>query len=426
MFRRVKLLSVKTICGICIIFLLFFVWRAKLWTTGNHITERIIVQTSRRKPDLELSKNTKQTVTPSKALDENSTICIGIQDIIANQRERISSEMKLFKYPASGNNQSTKQLSDFTPETGGIPIRSVVISTWRSGSTFFGDILNSVPGTFYYLEPLMNFKFIQIRNESDLKASLALSNIKKLLQCDYSGTSIKEYLNYKNTIFDRNTRLWPVCKQNKKLCKHPDFLTPFCRLFPLQSMKIVRLRLPLAGKLLDDPELNVRIALLVRDPRGTLQSRKHKEWCIGHEDCDNPSTLCQDLVTEYYEAQLLRKKYPKRFRVVRYEDLSINPYEMTKEILHFYGLPMHPEVIKFLNTHTKVDIAYFHSTYRNSKSAPFHWIKDLTYEEIDTIQNGCSEAMKLWGYKKATNFSILSNKFDPLLPYSLIEKPNLS
>ncbi|GAB0096020.1 uncharacterized protein DMENIID0001_114690 [Sergentomyia squamirostris] len=366
-------------------FLLFFVWRTQLWTTGNQSTGRIIVQTSRREPDLELYNNTKETITPPKGLDENSTICIGIQDIIADQRESISNEMKLFMYPASGNNQSTKQLSDFTPETGGIPIRSVVISTWRSGSSFFGDILNSFPGTFYYFEPLFHFLATQVRNESDLKASLALSNIKKLLQCDYSGPSVKEYLIHYIPIFKRNTRLWSVCQENQKLCQQPDFLTIFCRLFPLQGMKIVRLRLPLAGKLLDDPELNVRIALLVRDPRGTVQSRKHEEWCIGHNDCDHPSILCQDLVTEYYEAQLLRKKYPNRFRVVRYEDLSLNPYEMTKEILQFYGLSMHPKVITFLETHTKFQKGNEFTTYRNSKLTPFHWMKDLSYEEVSSI-----------------------------------------
>ena len=31
--------------------------------------------------------------------------------------------------------------------------------------------------------------------------------------------------------------------------------------------------------------LNVRILLLIRDPRGFLQSRKHRVWCPGNADC---------------------------------------------------------------------------------------------------------------------------------------------
>lgn len=33
--------------------------------------------------------------------------------------------------------------------------------------------------------------------------------------------------------------------------------------------------------------LNVRILLLIRDPRGFLQSRKHRVWCPGNVDCKN-------------------------------------------------------------------------------------------------------------------------------------------
>ena len=30
----------------------------------------------------------------------------------------------------------------------------LVVSTWRSGSTFLGDLINHYPGVFYYFEPL--------------------------------------------------------------------------------------------------------------------------------------------------------------------------------------------------------------------------------------------------------------------------------
>jgi len=31
---------------------------------------------------------------------------------------------------------------------------TLILTTWRSGSTFLGDLLNQYPGTFYYFEPL--------------------------------------------------------------------------------------------------------------------------------------------------------------------------------------------------------------------------------------------------------------------------------
>lgn len=179
--------------------------------------------------------------------------------------------------------------------------------------------------------------------------------------------------------------------------------------------------------------------LLVRDPRGTLQSRKHRDWCPGRPDCDNPSLLCKDMVSDFNAATKLLKKYPQRFRykiknyfiliyviilsflffrVVRYEDLSLNPYEMGEDILQFYGLPFDAAVEEFLQSHTKTNIGDVSSTFRDSKTAPFHWIKDLTMPEIQLIENSCTDAMALWGYKKSEN-DTLDITFNPILPFSL-------
>lgn len=79
-------------------------------------------------------------------------------------------------------------------------------------------------------------------------------------------------------------------------------------------MKTVRFRLNLTRTLIEDPSLNVQVLLLVRDPRGTLQSRKHRSWCPGKPDCDRPEALCTDLVNDYRAAQVLTKRFPTRVR----------------------------------------------------------------------------------------------------------------
>lgn len=73
-------------------------------------------------------------------------------------------------------------------EENGIPVRSVVVSTWRSGSTFFGDIINSHPGNFYDFEPLMDFEIVKIRGAP--LADYAIKRLKALLNCDYTDLGI--------------------------------------------------------------------------------------------------------------------------------------------------------------------------------------------------------------------------------------------
>ncbi|EDV99064.1 carbohydrate sulfotransferase 4 [Drosophila grimshawi] len=336
-----------------------------------------------------------------------------IVDVLAAQRARILTEMENFEYPRGG----AEKLNDMTPETQGTPVRSIVVTSWRSGSTFLGDILNAIPGNYYHYEPLLDFGIKQVRDPDDQQ--LAVQNLKNLLNCDYGDMT--DYLEYGKThtyLFEHNQRLWDVCREFPRFCWRPAFLTPFCRLFPIQSMKTVRLRLAQAEQLLQDSASNVRIVLLVRDPRGTMQSRRHRVWCGGNEDCEEPALVCQDLVDDYKTAEKLLKTYPTRFRTLRYEDLSLNPYDMTQDILQFYGLPFDPAVEDFLDTHTKENKGGVSSTYRDSRSAPFHWKLDLKAEEIKQIQDVCVEAMDLWGYRRMANFSnfaMVQQTFDPIV-----------
>ena len=89
------------------------------------------------------------------------------------------------------------------------------------------------------------------------------------------------------------------------------------------------------------------------------------------------------------------------FRIVRYEDLADEPTSQSKDLLEFFGFQMHPSIESFLESHTKKGQEQVSpwSTFRDSKSAPYHWKKDLSFEEIIKIQGVCAEALKLWGYR---------------------------
>lgn len=156
-------------------------------------------------------------------------------------------------------------------------MRSVILTSWRSGSTFLGDVVNAHPANFYHYEPLLDFGIVQIRGPP--LADEALGNLESLLRCDYNnlgkcsssedceGVNVRQnllnlfvpdrYLEYGKThpwVFNHNTHLWRQCQAHKKICWDPRFVSRFCKLFPFQSMKIVRLRLRAAEKLLEQEE----------------------------------------------------------------------------------------------------------------------------------------------------------------------------
>lgn len=256
----------------------------------------------------------------------------------------------------------------------------------------------------------MFLKDIQIR-ENATNATYAL---KQLLKCNYSSE-----LYLRRQIFHYNTRLFGYCTNFNSfhLCKNRDFLSRFCSVFPFQILKEVRLRASVCEPLLTDPELNIKIVLLVRDPRGVYNSRKHASWCLaGGVECRNATNLCNDMVSDFIAAQYLAKKYPNSFKVVRYEDLSLDPFNMTTDILNFYGLPFHESVHTFLTSHTTIHRGNIMSTYRNSTETVFAWRQQMSFKQIDRVQAQCEQALNLWGYKrilreedlKSDSFNILS------------------
>jgi hypothetical protein len=236
MSRRVNLIGIGTIT-LSFFILIFFA------TKNDELKKESNPHKSKYKNYYYASDSQQQQVTQN--------LSVTIDDVLNYQRQQIAEEMQNYEYPNGRFGVEAKNLMELTPETGGIPMRSVIISTWRSGSTFLGDVLNALPGSFYHYEPLLTYDIMQIRGPPNDKP--AIKSLKKLLKCNYTG--LTDYLDFgqsHNYLFTHNSRLWSQCHLFPNFCYQPKFLEPFCKLFPLQSMKVVRLRMRIAASLLRD------------------------------------------------------------------------------------------------------------------------------------------------------------------------------
>lgn len=246
MSRRVNLIGICTIAlSFCV--LLFFATKNSNYYDEYARKENInpLRNNNKYKGNYYYSLDTQQ----QQQVTQN--LSVTIDDVLNYQRQQLADEMQYYEYPSGRFGVEAKSLRDLTPETGGNPMRSVIISTWRSGSTFLGDILNSLPGNYYHYEPLLTYDIVQIRGPPHDKN--AVKSLKKILKCNY--TNMHDYLDFgqsHNYLFTHNTRLWSQCHLFPNFCYQPKFLEPFCKLFPLQSMKVVRLRLKIAARLLED------------------------------------------------------------------------------------------------------------------------------------------------------------------------------
>ena len=168
----------------------------------------------------------------------------------------------------------------------------LIAATWRSGSTFLGDLLSRYPGVFYSYEPLYYYDPDDGAFKDDRKINFEKKmspwHIKFLLdvfKCKpESGYFIHAMEPKHHHIFARNFRLWNVCKHllsERFACFIPDLYLQVCPIFPIRVIKTVRMRVTETERLLLDSEIKqtLKIVVLVRDPRGIINSRVSLDWC---------------------------------------------------------------------------------------------------------------------------------------------------
>ena len=157
-------------------------------------------------------------------------------------------------------------------------IRNTLIATsWRSGSSFLGELLAQYPGTFYYFEPLHYYAQKVTAQSSVIREEEFLETLFRYQFGDSNHGFLEHVRDRKNSFLlsHHNKRLWDSCKmfpEGKRLeaCFSEDYLNKVCPRFPLRLIKTVRLRVQKTKMLLENLP-NTKILVLVRDPRAVFR-----------------------------------------------------------------------------------------------------------------------------------------------------------
>ena len=298
----------------------------------------------------------------------------------------------------------------------------LVATTWRSGSTFLGDLLNHYPGVFYYFEPLHYYSKLDEQQRQQVQDEVDF--LRSLYTCSFTSANLG-FLHHvaiaanKFLLKNHNKRLWNSCSNvlpRETMCLLPEYLTSICPLYPIKLIKTVRLRVARVEKLLQDPAMDVKVILLVRDPRGVYNSRSSNQvttWCK-KDQCADPAVGCMDLMADVRAAEELAERFPGAVTLVRYEDLALMPEETTRQLLGFLDLPWTETMTNYIDTHTSKEkmrmvrnrltkklerVKDTYGTAKNSSATAFAWRQKLGLERTQEIQSLCSEPMTRLGYR---------------------------
>ncbi|XP_032632001.1 carbohydrate sulfotransferase 7 [Chelonoidis abingdonii] len=358
-------------------------------------------------------------------------------------------------------------------------------ATWRTGSSFLGELFNQHPDVFYLYEPMWHlWQALYPADALSLQGALR-DMLRSLFRCDFSVLRL-----YAAPPAPRDPLAPPApgggganlttaglfgWRTNKVICSAPlcpdaprarheiglidgaacerscpprglRELEAECRKYPVVVIKDVRLlELGALLPLLREPDLNLRVIQLFRDPRAVHNSRLKAKQALLRESIQvlrsrhraEPrglprrqllpaaglggggiraqqqhraefflsgalEVICQawlrDLLFSRRAPAWLRRRYTQ----LRYEDLVREPRAQLRRLLRFAGLRVPPAMESFVLNMTR-GAAYssdrpFLISARDAREAIHAWRERLSQEQVRQVEAACGEAMSLLSY----------------------------
>ncbi|XP_062966180.1 carbohydrate sulfotransferase 4 [Cynocephalus volans] len=318
------------------------------------------------------------------------------------------------------------------------PMHVLVLSSWRSGSSFVGQLFGQHPDVFYLMEPAWHVWMSFTESNSWMLHMAVRDLIRAVFLCDMSvfDAYMKPGPRKQSSLFQWATSRAlcspPACdmfpRDNiipeahcKVLChKQPfEMVEKACRSYSHVVLKEVRFfNLQVLYPLLTDPSLNLHIVHLVRDPRAVFSSREHtaeelridSHIVMGQhrhqlKEKDQPyylmQVICQSQLEIYKAIQSLPKALQQRYMLVRYEDLVRAPLAQTSRMYEYARLKFLPHLQTWVHNITRgkgMGQHAFHTTARDALNVSQAWRWTLPYQKVSQLQEVCGDTMNLFGY----------------------------
>lgn len=326
-------------------------------------------------------------------------------------------------------------------------------ATWRTGSSFVGELFNQHPDVFYLYEPMWHIWQALYPGDAGSLQGAVRDMLNALYRCDFSVLQLYAGSQNITTSFIFGWKMnkvicsEPLCRAHRRhevglvreeqcaKCQRKDLreLERECKKYPVMVIKGVRvLDLSTLLPLMRDPALNLQIIQLFRDPRAVHNSRLKSKQALVKESiqvlrskkekykrllvpsnrpnraesyvssameliCDN---WLSDMMLVMNAPPWLRRNYLR----LRYEDLVLRPLEQLQRLQRFSNLSSIPALEWFALNMTRgrsysSDKPFLISS-RDAKEAIYAWRERLNVEQINQVEAFCSEVMRQLGYEK--------------------------
>ncbi|KAM3608980.1 uncharacterized protein V6R79_007983 [Siganus canaliculatus] len=318
-------------------------------------------------------------------------------------------------------------------------VHVLLLSSWRSGSSFLGQVFSQHPSVFYLMEPGWHVWTTLHRVSMSVLRVALRDQLWGLFKCDVS--SLEAYLPEQHNV--SSVFMWshsralcspPACSLTQvNEISNPKDCAKACNVRGLQGLKeacsvhshvvlkeVRFFELESLYPLLQDPTIDLRIVHLIRDPRAVALSREEAVKSLSYDSSIILGHKQMNEIEASYEAmleicrshirinELAMSKPPPflkdRYKMVRYEDMVRDPIGQINSIYDFVGLEMTKEMGEWIYrvTHGKgrgKKSEAFSITSRDASDVSQAWRSLLPHNKVQKIQDMCKGAMSMLGYR---------------------------
>lgn len=294
----------------------------------------------------------------------------------------------------------------------------ILVTGFRTGSTFLGELFNQNADVLYLFEPF---------HQNHIKALVRDNAIHGATE---ENTLLEQRTAYLDQMINNCQVEWPMfggmslgmkcgsAEENMKRYGTPECdkadkrWDKQCTRRDIVALKLIRLQriqhLELVPGIKD---ANVYVIHLIRDPRGTMNSR------LGFgtfylDDIENlkvkpltpekmgiaAANLCDREWDNIQYTEKLPDWLQGRFLRVTHDEMSLEPIKIAERVYEFLGKKIPDDMSDFLISHTTVKEKGVLNTSRNSTEVLEKWKNNLKPDIVRAIEDKCKNVMDFMGY----------------------------
>lgn len=310
----------------------------------------------------------------------------------------------------------------------------VIFGDDRSGTTLLTRMFSEDPNIFSVYEPLWITRKWRATEPDRDQVKDVTDVVSALMSCHFvdSPTAMKFLAHTSKKwapgLFKNPFQSPPICSgtdKGKITCPSPETVPSLVeeacsRHYKHSVTKLAIVRVPerklsniFPRIIYDNPDTEIKILHVVRDPRGSINSRINLRWIPEVDKAKNfaawPKDACKGIIQNVKFGASLEGSLKNNYMLVKYRDIASSPVLTAQKIYNFAGFEMQESLIRWIIHATSPsketldkEAKKAFSSFRNSTANVEKWRQESPIERTRIIEQECSELLNLLHLEKLT------------------------